>query len=176
MQLHSMTAADWDDVRRIYEEGIATGQATLEVNIPTWEEWDAAHLRSCRWIAVEGDATAGWAALSPVSGRCVYGGVAEVSVYIASAFRGKGVGKTLLHELVRSSEQNGIWTLQAGILAENEASIRLHLACGFRSVGVREKLGQLNGVWKDIVLMERRSRVVGVEAAGRSKPQMETAR
>lgn len=173
MQLHPMTAADWDDVRRIYEEGIATGQATLEVDIPTWDEWDRTHVSTCRWIAVDGDETAGWAALSPVSGRCVYGGVAEVSVYVASAFRGKGIGKVLLQALIRSSEENGMWTLQASILAENEASLRLHLACGFRSVGVREKLGRLGGVWKDIVLMERRSRVVGVEG---SKSQMELAR
>jgi len=163
VQLHPITAADWEDVRRIYEEGLATGLATFETKIPSWDEWNRSHLSNCRWIARVGDAAAGWAALSSVSDRCVYGGVAEVSVYVAESFRGQGAGKALLQKLVESSEENDLWTLQAGILAKNEASIRLHLACGFRSVGVREKLGQLHGRWEDVVLLERRSRVVGLQ-------------
>ncbi len=164
MEILSMVADHWSEVKRIYEEGIATGNATLETAIPSWEKWDADHLSTCRWVAVDEGRIAGWAALSPVSGRCVYGGVAEVSVYVGRSSRGRGAGRQLLHTLVTSSESNGLWTLQAGILAENEASIRLHLACGFRTVGVREKLGQLNGVWRDIVLMERRSPTVGLQS------------
>jgi len=162
-----MSAGDWARVRAIYVEGIATGDATFETEAPEWERWDAGHLRECRLVAREeggdggGGVVVGWAALSPVSSRCVYGGVAEVSVYVAERGRGRGVGRALLAALVAESERRGVWTLQAGVLAENEASIRLHAACGFRVVGTRERLGKLAGRWRDVVLLERRSRVAG---------------
>ena len=148
-------------VLAVYAEGIATGDATFETDAPPFETWDAAHLRSCRLVARAGGEIAGWAALSPVSSRCVYGGVAEVSVYVGGKFRGRGVGRALLSALVRESERNNLWTLQAGVLAENEASIRLHESCGFRVVGKRERLGRLKGLWRDVVLLERRSEIVG---------------
>jgi phosphinothricin acetyltransferase len=157
-----MQDADWEMVRSIYHEGITTGNATFETDVPEWKDWNKGHLRDCRFVAKEGGRVVGWAALSPVSGRCVYAGVAEVSVYVAASARGRGVGKALLLALVEESERQGIWTLQAGIFLENETSIALHKSCGFREVGRRERLGQMNGVWRDVVLMERRSNVVGV--------------
>jgi len=157
-----MSAADWPAVRRIFREGIATGHATFESEAPPWEAWDAAHLEEPRLVAEEDGEVVGWAALSPVSDRCVYGGVAEVSVYVAEGARGRGVGRALLSELVRASEEEGIWTLQAGIFPENRASIHIHERCGFRTVGVRERLGEMHGEWRDVVFMERRSDVVGV--------------
>jgi L-amino acid N-acyltransferase YncA len=144
--VEEMRSEDWRAVQSIYLEGIATGNATFETDAPNWEEWDHAHAPTCRLVARDGDQIVGWAALSPVSGRCVYAGVAEVSVYIAAATRGKGGGSALLRALVEESEQNGFWTLQAGILPENAASIALHKACGFREVGRRERIGQMNGV------------------------------
>ncbi|HVG29487.1 MAG TPA: GNAT family N-acetyltransferase [Pyrinomonadaceae bacterium] len=159
--VEEMRADDWARVRAIYLEGIATGDATFETGAPAFEAWDAAHLGACRLVAHAGDEVAGWAALSPVSSRCVYGGVAEVSVYVAEKFRGRGVGRALLSSLIEASERNNLWTLQAGVLAENEASIRLHTTCGFRVVGRRERLGKLKGEWRDVVLLERRSAVVG---------------
>ncbi len=159
-----MTPVDWEDVRRIYVEGIATGHATLETEPPAREDWDAAHRPDCRFVAKVGDAVVGWAALSPVSDRCCYGGVAEASVYVAEAARGRGAGRALLAELVRASEDAGIWTLQAGIFPENTPSLTIHQACGFRVVGVREKLGRLRGAWRDVALLERRSARVGLEA------------
>ena len=156
-----MTAADWPDVQRIYREGIATGLATFETDAPEWDDWDGSHLEECRLVArLDGEA-AGWAALSPVSDRCVYGGVAEVSVYVSPAHAGKGVGNALMSALVAASEAAGLWTLQAGIFPENEASIALHRKHGFRRVGVRERLGRLDGEWRDVALLERRSAVVG---------------
>ncbi len=157
-----MTEQDWPAVREIYLQGIATGNATFEKSAPAWKEGDERHLKSCRLVGRIDDRILGWAALSPVSSRCVYGGVAEVSIYVAEDARGHGVGRRLLAALVDASEQNGIWTLQAGIFPENQASIRLHQQVGFRIVGRRERLGCMNGVWRDIVLMERRSAVVGV--------------
>jgi phosphinothricin acetyltransferase len=157
-----MVANDWPRVRDIYEEGIATANATFETEAPDWQQWDARHLSSCRLIAVDTDRIAGWAALSPVSARRVYAGVAEVSVYVTAAARGRGLGKALLKQLVLTSEQNGIWTLQAGIFPENLASVRLHKAFGFRTVGTRERLGRLAGQWRDVLLMERRSNLVGL--------------
>jgi phosphinothricin acetyltransferase len=162
VSIDPMTPDDWPAVRAIYLEGIATGNATLETSAPEWEKWNAAHIVSCRLVARVKGEVLGWAALSPVSSRCVYAGVAEVSAYVAAAARGRGVGLRLLSGLVAASEQAGIWTLQAGIFAENQASIRLHEGCGFRIVGTRERLGQLKGTWRDIILMERRSEVVGV--------------
>jgi phosphinothricin acetyltransferase len=157
----AMTAADWDDVRRIYAEGIATGNATMETEPPPWDSWDKAHRPDSRLLAREGGRVLGWAALSRVSERCAYGGVAEVSVYVAGEARGRGVGRRLLEELVRASEEAGIWTLQAGIFPENTASLAIHQRCGFRVVGVREKLGKLGPAWRDVVLLERRSSGVG---------------
>ncbi len=162
MTIRNMKPGDWPQVREIYEEGIATMMATLETKAGTWESWDMGHLSKPRIVMTEKEKVLGWTALSPASGRCVYGGVAEVSIYIRLSKRGKGIGLSLLQEMIRQSEQQGIWTLQAGIFVENSASIRLHEKAGFRIVGTREKLGRLNGVWKDIVLMERRSRKVGV--------------
>lgn len=156
-----MRAGDWEAVRGIYQEGIATGNATVETHAPAWERWDSVHRPDCRLVARDGTRVIGWAALSPVSGREAYAGVAEVSVYVAENSRGMGVGKLLLNSLVSESEATGVWTLQASIFVENEASITLHAACGFRSVGTRERIGCLNGRWRDTVLMERRSKVAG---------------
>lgn len=157
-----LTAAAWPAVRAIYEEGIATRQATFETEAPEWAAWDAARLAAGRLVARRGRAVVGWAALSPVSSRAVYRGVAEVSVYVAAAARGQGVGRLLLSALVEASEAAGLWTLQAGIFPENEASVALHLACGFRVVGRRERIACHYGVWRDALLLERRSRSVGV--------------
>lgn len=154
--IRSLAAEDWSSVRQIYEEGIATGHATFERSAPSWEEWDRGHLPEHRFVATIDDAVVGWAVLSPVSERCVYTGVAEVSVYVAAAARGRGVGVGLLKRLVDSSEAGGIWTLQAGIFPENTGSLTLHRRCGFRIVGTRERLGRLNSVWRDVLLLERR--------------------
>jgi phosphinothricin acetyltransferase len=161
MNITPMSEAHWAAVREIYAQGIATRNATFETALPDWAEWDARHLSMCRLVALRGDEVVGWAALSAVSSREVYRGVAEVSVYVADGAQGKGIGSALLSALVAESERNGIWTLQAGILAENDASIHLHEKAGFRIVGCREKIGRLDGQWRDTVLMERRSTVVG---------------
>ena len=162
IEIKPMVTIHWKEVKRIYEEGIATGNATFQTTAPGWEEWDKAHIQSGRLIAVDEGRIIGWAALSPVSDRCVYGGVAEVSVYVSSTARGKGVGKELLRNLVENSELNHFWTLQAGIFPENKASIRIHQENGFRIIGTREKIGQMKGVWRDTVLLERRSNKVGI--------------
>jgi len=165
----------WPAVREIYREGIATGSATFETEIPDWEKWDRAHRKDCRLVALEPFeqnaaellislnklSVMGWAALSAVSARRVYAGVAEVSVYVAAAARGRGVGKALLRALVHESESNGMWTLQAGTFPENVASIALHKSCGFREVGVRRRIGKLGDAWRDVLLLERRSATVG---------------
>ena len=158
--LQPMDDAAGPAVLEIYRQGIATGNATFESETPSWEKWTAAHLPHSRIIARNGASVLGWAALSPVSSRCVYAGVAEVSIYIAEEARGLGVGRALLEELIRQSENNGLWTLQAGIFPENEASIRLHKSCGFREVGRRERIGKLGDRWRDTVLLERRSKTV----------------
>ena len=156
-----MDEGDWEAVKRIYEDGIATGNATVETQAPNWEHWNNNHRPDCRLVAKIGNEIVGWAALSPVSSRSAYSGVAEVSVYVAKQSRGSGVGNLLLKSLISSSESAGVWTLQAMIFVENEVSISLHSGCGFRSVGTREKIGSLNGQWRDTLLMERRSNVVG---------------
>ncbi len=162
IEIEAMRPEDWPAVEAIYREGIATGAATFETEVPPWEVWNRSHREDCRLVAWRMGKAVGWAALTPVSGRCVYAGVAEVSVYVAAAARGQGVGRALLEALVVASEAAGLWTLQAGILRENAASIALHERCGFRVVGVRERLGQLHGEWRDVTLMERRSQDVGV--------------
>lgn len=163
IHIQPATLADWPDIERIYREGIRTGHATFqtEADIPAGERWFADHMADLVFKAVdEAGALLGWAALSPVSSRCVYAGVAEVSVYVGEAARGQGVGLALMERLITASEEAGVWTLQAGIFPENTASIELHKRVGFRVVGVREKLGRMNGVWRDVVLMERRSSVI----------------
>jgi len=161
--IDQMRSGDWEPVRRIYLEGIAGGQATFETEAPAWGDWDAAHLISPRLVAREDKAVLGWAALSPVSRRAAYAGVAEVSVYIAGDYRGRGIGRALLEELIRQSEHDGIWTLQAAVFPENMATVALHLRCGFRKVGRRERIGKLQGAWRDTLLLERRSQLIGVE-------------
>lgn len=162
IKIEGMTAEHWPQVRRIYEQGIATRKATFATQAPDWTEWDGRHLPTCRLVALRDGEIIGWAALSAVSSRHVYRGVQEVSVYIAESARGQGIGSQLLTALVAESERNGIWTLQAGIFAENTASIRLHERAGFRLVGRRERVGCLHGQWRDTILMERRSKSVGV--------------
>lgn len=155
---------DWPRVSQIYAAGIATGNATFETAVPSWEEWDAAHLASCRIVVESGGLVGGWGALSTVSGRCVYAGVAETSVYVDPANAGSGMGTALLRALVTKSEADGIWTLKAGIFPENEASIRIHEKCGFRTLGTQKGLGRMQDRgWRDMLLMERRSETVGVE-------------
>jgi phosphinothricin acetyltransferase len=162
-RLVPLQASDWPAVQRIYAEGIATGNATFETAVTAdWTSWDAGKRPDCRLVAKSGDNVIGWAALSPVSKRAVYAGVAEVSVYVADAARGKGVGKALLQALVRDSEDGGVWTLMASIFPENEASIHIHEQCGFRLLGRRHHIAQQHGIWRDTVILERRSQVVGV--------------
>ncbi|MDR3694669.1 N-acetyltransferase family protein [Mucilaginibacter sp.] len=162
MEIQDLTQKDWPEVRAIYQDGIATGNAHFSLQVPEWEEWDAEHVKKCRLVAIENDEVLGWAALAAISDRCVFAGVAEVSIYIAEKARGKGIGKQLLAELVKQSEQNNFWTLEARIFAENEASIHIHQQNGFRIVGRRERIGKLNGVWRDVVLLERRSTDTGI--------------
>ena len=157
-----MAPGDWDQVKSIYLDGIATGQATFETSAPDWEQWEAAHLPFARLVARHGYDISGWAAISRVSQRPVYSGVAEVSVYVSGSHRGAGLGRMLLDALIEEAERNGIWTLQASIFPENTSSLALHRSCGFREVGRRTRIGKMNGVWRDTILLERRSARVGV--------------
>jgi phosphinothricin acetyltransferase len=160
-KVEEMSASDWTQVADIYMEGIMTKIATFQSTIPSWEEWNKGHYESCRLVARDGDTILGWAVLSPVSSRCVYAGVAEVSIYIGEKYQGQRVGITLLEKLIEISEENGFWTLQSGIIKENISSLNLHKKCGFREVGYRERLGKMdNGKWHDVVLVERRSKIV----------------
>lgn len=161
--IRELEAKDWTEVKNIYLEGIATGQATFQTEAPSWEDWDKGHINRLRYVAVNHDHVAGWIALSPVSGRCVYAGVAEVSIYISAQYRGQNIGYQLLQHLITESELQGIWTLQAGIFPENQASLALHQKLGFRIVGLREKLGKQNGIWRDVNFLERRSKITGTE-------------
>ncbi|MFX0555669.1 GNAT family N-acetyltransferase [Maribacter sp. CXY002] len=163
IRIRPMLPSDWEAVAKIYEDGIATGFATFETNIPSYEAWDMAHLATCRMVATKNGQVVGWAALSPVSSRCVYGGVAEVSIYISKKHRGIGIGKSLLLHLIFTSEKEGLWTLQSGIFPTNTGSIKLHEAVGFRYIGTRERVGKLNGKWIDNVLYERRSKSIGID-------------
>jgi L-amino acid N-acyltransferase YncA len=160
--IRPMTQADWRSVREIYEEGLATGQASFETSAPTWERWDTSHHQHSRLVVCDEVGVAGWAALSPTSARACYAGVAEVSVYVAARCRGHGVGKLLLQKVIASSEKNGIWTLYSSTFPENEGSLRMQESFGFRRVGIREKIAMHHGVWRDTVMYERRSNVVGV--------------
>ena len=160
MEISALAASDWDAVKTIYEQGIAIGNATFQTSAPSWEEWDQAHLQGCRIVGLVDGKVIGWAALTPVSSRCVYAGVAEVSVYVDPGFSGKGFGLQILNRLVELSEAAGIWTLQAGIFPENTASVRIHEKAGFRIIGRREKIGKQQGVWRDTLLLERRSELI----------------
>jgi phosphinothricin acetyltransferase len=162
MEITKIQEQHYPRIAAIYLQGIATGNATFQTEAPNWNEWDKSHLPHSRIAIIANDEIAGWAALSPVSSRCVYGGVAEVSVYVAGEYRGKGLGKVLLNELIKESEANNIWTLQSGIFPENAGSIKLHEQCGFRQIGFREKIGKMKGVWRDNIIMERRSKTVGI--------------
>src|SRR5215468_4540315 len=155
--IDTMKETDWEQVRSIYLEGIYSGDATFETDAPAWEIWNAGHLPSCRLVARSSEIVKGWAALSPVSSRCVYAGVAEVSIYVGRNYSAQGLGRALLTALIAASESHGLWTLQAGIFPENEASINLHRRFGFREVGRRERIGKMNGRWRDTALFERRS-------------------
>ncbi len=162
LTIRAMVAVDWPEVSAIYEAGIATGNATFEAEAPAYEEWDRSHLGNLRLVTHASDGTIlGWAALSPVSDRCVYGGVAENSIYIHPDTRGNGIGTVLLSRLISMAEAAGIWTVQTGIFPTNAPSLALHQRCGFRIVGTRERIGRLNGAWRDTLLLERRSVTVG---------------
>lgn len=162
MIIEKMHPRDWEQVAIIYQEGIDTGNATFETRCPPWEVWDEKHRKECRFVARENGKIAGWVALSGVSSRLVYSGVCEVSVYISDEYRGHGVGSILMQALIKESERQGIWMLQAAIFPENKASIHLHEKFGFRQVGIREKIGKRDGIWRDNVFLERRSRKTGI--------------
>jgi L-amino acid N-acyltransferase YncA len=161
--IDALTSGDWPQVRSIYQDGIATGNATFETAAPEWEQWDAGHLAAPRLAARSEEGLIGWAVLSPVSTRVVYAGVSEVSVYVSGEARGRGVGLALLEALIRASEEAGIWTLQAGIFPENVASLALFARCGFRRLGVRVRVGRHHNGWRDVILMERRSANIGID-------------
>lgn len=163
VQILPMLPEHWNEVKLIYEEGIATGNATFETTTPAWEQWNASHLPFARIVAMDHNEVLGWAALSKVSDRCVYAGVAEVSVYIKETARGRGIGTALLTELIAESERNNIWTLTAGIFPENNSSLHIHQKAGFRLQGVRERIGKMNERWRDTLLLERRSSVAGID-------------
>ncbi|SFK61295.1 phosphinothricin acetyltransferase [Halobacillus dabanensis] len=159
--IDDMLPEDWEEVRKIYCEGIATGNATFQKEVPSWGEWDNSHTPECRIVARSKGEILGWAALSPVSNRCVYAGVAEVSVYVSQISEGKGIGSFLLKSLIEKSEDNGFWTLQSGIFPENVSSLKIHYKNGFREVGRRERIGEMDGMWRDTILLERRSKAIG---------------
>lgn len=162
MNIIELKEEHYSEVKTIYLEGIATGNATFQTDASPWEEWDKSHVKHSRFVFMVDNIVAGWAALTPVSSRCVYAGVAEVSVYVGDKFRGKGIGDQLLKALVNSSEANGIWTLQSGIFPENTSSVKLHEKNGFKIVGIREKIGKMKNTWRDNYLLERRSSKVGI--------------
>ena len=161
--IEQMTEDSWIDVARIYESGIATKNATFEKQVPDWDLWSNSHRKDCRLVAKINNKIVGWAALSNVSSRCVYAGVAEVSVYVDSEYRGNGIGDKLMVSLIKESESQGIWTIQAGIFPENIGSIRLHHKHGFRTIGIKERIGKMDDKWRDVAALERRSKIVGVD-------------
>lgn len=162
MKIEKLEHFHWGSIKEIYEEGIATGNATFQTEAPTWDDWNKSHLQKCRIVACDGAIVLGWAALTPVSSRCVYAGVAEVSVYVSAKARSRGVGKLLLQRLIELSQIEGFWTLQSGIFPENTESVKLHEACGFRIIGYRERIGKRDGIWRDNLMLERRSTLVGL--------------
>ena len=162
MKIEPLMSTHWPEVKLIYEQGIATGHATFQTAAPEWEEWNKSHISSPRLVMMDENKVLGWAALTAVSGRCVYAGVAEVSVYVASQAQGRGIGKQLLQQLIIESEQQNFWTLQAGIFPENKASLHIHEQLGFRILGSRERIGKMNGVWRNTVFLERRSKITGL--------------
>jgi len=170
--VETLRVDDWPSVAAIYEEGIRTRNATFQEIVPSWTEWDESHLQVCRLVAKKKEEVLGWAALSPTSSRQVYRGVAEVSVYIGESHRGQRIGTKLLTKLIHESEVAGIWMLSAGIFPENLPSVKLHLACGFREVGRRERIGQMDGIWRDVLLLERRSHVVGYVVSHRDSGEL----
>jgi L-amino acid N-acyltransferase YncA len=157
VELTVLEPGQWPEVARVYAEGIETGNATFETEVPGWDDWDAAHLPEHRFVALRTGSLVGWVATRAVSERCAYAGVVEHSVYVAACARGRGIGAMLLERLISSTEAAGIWTIQTGIFPENEASLRLHERVGFRLVGRRERVGKLDGVWRDVLMVERRS-------------------
>jgi L-amino acid N-acyltransferase YncA len=159
IRFRTLKKEDWNSVADIYKQGIETGNATFETEIPEWSSWDSSHLRSCRIVAEYSNSIIAWAALVPVSVRKVYRGVAEVSIYVSEKYRGSGIGTKLLEQLIAESEKENIWTLQAVIFPENSASLLIHQNLGFRKVGVREKIGKMNGKWRDTILLDRRSKI-----------------
>jgi L-amino acid N-acyltransferase YncA len=163
-KISEMKKSDWEQVASIYLEGIKTGIATFQTELPTFTDFDNSHISSCRLVASSDDNILGWGLLSTTSSRCAYAGVAEVSIYIGNKYKGQGIGTALLRDLIKVSEKNGFWTLQSGIIKENVWSIALHKKCGFREIGMREKVAKMNnGNWLDVVLMERRSKIVGID-------------
>ncbi|WP_312297803.1 N-acetyltransferase family protein [Chryseobacterium sp.] len=162
MEVTAIGREHYFDISSIYKEGIETGNATFETTVPEWEDWDRSKLKHSRLAAVVDGITVGWAVLSKVSDRCVYGGVAEISIYVSNLHKGKGIGKSLMARLIEESEAYGIWTLQSGMFPENGATVALHQRFGFRVVGFREKIGKLGGTWRDTIIMERRSKTIGI--------------
>jgi L-amino acid N-acyltransferase YncA len=160
--IDKMKKEDWNEVAAIYREGISTGNSTLETDAPEWEEWNERYMSDCRLVARTGNDVVGWIALIPASRKPIYRGVAEISLYVKESLRGQGIGKALLRAVIEESEKIGMWTLQGMILPENRQSIALCKGCGFREVGYREHIGQREGIWRDVILMERRSKIVGV--------------
>jgi phosphinothricin acetyltransferase len=163
IEFRTMVDTDWPRVAEVYHQGIDTKNSTFESVVPSWESWDRSHLESCRIVAVSAGAVIGWGALVGVSARKVYSGVAEVSIYIADNFKKQGIGSLLMDKLIAESEAKGFWTLQAVMFPENTASLRLHKNKGFRIVGYREHLGKMDGKWRDVILLERRSKVNGID-------------
>jgi len=161
--IKEMLAEHWCEVAEIFEHGIKTKNATFETTSPESETWNKDHRADCRLVAKDSEKVIGWAALSNVSGRCIYAGVCEVSIYVHPRYGGRGIGKLLMVELIKKSEENNIWTLQAGIFPENKVSIKLHEKGGFRIVGKREKIGKMDNIWRDIILLERRSSKIGIQ-------------
>jgi len=158
-----MQASDAEAVLKIYQQGMDTGHATFQIQAPSWEDWDRSHIPDLRYTALADGKVSGWVALTAVSSSCAYAGVAEVSVYVEESHRGKQIGYQLLQHLINESEAKGYWTLQAGIFPENKGSLSLHEKCGFKIVGTRQRIGKMKGVWRDTILLERRSSEVGTD-------------